>query len=87
MQEGREEKKRDKRGRRIEVQGRRVEERARNWKRVEMRWNVRRLSVRETNRRRLRRVTERAIRERCDMVLLTELLAEEGGMVWLGKDD
>ena len=47
-------------------------------------WNVMRLSVRETNRRRLRSVAERVRQERWEMVLLTELRADEEGMVWLG---
>lgn len=39
--------------------------------------------MRETSRRRLRRVAvaERVTRERWEMVLLTELRAEEGGIV------
>ena len=49
-------------------------------------WNVRRLSVRETNRRRLRSVAERVRQERWEMVLLTELKADEEGVVWLGED-
>ena len=40
-------------------------------------WNVRRLSVRETNRSRMR----------WEMVLLTELKADEKGVVWLGEDE
>ena len=47
-------------------------------------WNVRRLSVRETNRRRLRSVAERVRQERWEMVLLTELRADEEGVVWVG---
>ena len=50
-------------------------------------WNVRRLSVRETNRRRLRSVAERVRQERWEMVLLTELRADEEGVVWLGEDE
>ena len=50
-------------------------------------WNVRRLSVRETNRRRLRIVAERVRQERWEMVLLTELRADEEGVVWLGEDE
>ena len=48
-------------------------------------WNVRRLSVRETNRRRLRSVAERVRQEVWEMVLLTELRADEEGVVWLGR--
>ena len=50
-------------------------------------WNVRRLSVRETNRRRLRSVAERVRQERWEMVLLTELRSDEEGVVWLGEDE
>ena len=50
-------------------------------------WNVKRLSVRETNRRRLRSVAERVRQERWEMVLLTELRADEDGVVWLGEDE
>ena len=50
-------------------------------------WNVRRLSVRETNRRRLRSVAERVRQERWEMVLSTELRADEEGVVWLGEDE
>ena len=50
-------------------------------------WNVQRLSMREENRRRLRRVCDRVIRERWEVVLLSELLAEESGVVWLGEGE
>ena len=50
-------------------------------------WNVRKLSVRETNRRRLRSVAERVRQERWERVLLTELRADEEGVVWLGEDE
>ena len=50
-------------------------------------WNVRKLSVRETNRRRLRSVAERVRQERWEMVLLTELRADEEGVVWLVEDE
>ena len=50
-------------------------------------WNVRRLSVRETKRRRLRSVAERVRQERWEMVLLTVLRADEEGVVWLGEDE
>ena len=47
-------------------------------------WNVRRLSVSETNRRRLRSVAERVRQERWEMVLLTELRADEVGVFFWG---
>ena len=50
-------------------------------------WNVRRLSVRETNRRRLRSLAERVRQEKWEMVLLTELRADEEGVVWLGEHE
>lgn len=50
-------------------------------------WNVRRLSVRENNRRRLRRVAERVVRENWEVVLVSELKAEESGVVWLGEEE
>ena len=71
-------------GARVEVHlGRRRGDDMRYWKRTVITWNERRLSVRETNRRRLRRVAERVKRERWEMVLLTELSAK----VWLGEDE
>ena len=56
------------------------EEEMRNRKRVVVTWNARQLSVRETIRK-FRRVAERVTRKRWEMVLLTELRAEVGGMV------
>ena len=50
-------------------------------------WNVRRLSARETNRRRLRSVDEWVRQDRWEMVLLTELKADEEGVVWMGEDE
>ena len=47
-------------------------------------WNVRRLSVRETNRRRLRSVAERVRQERWEMVLLTEPEGRWGGSGLVG---
>ena len=43
--------------------------------------------MRETNRRKLRSVAERVRQERWEMVLLTELRADEEGVVWLGEDE
>jgi hypothetical protein len=50
-------------------------------------WNVQRLSMREHNRRRLRRVCERVVKEKWEIVLLTELSADESGVVWLGEHE
>ena len=58
----------------------------RNRKRVVVMWNVRRLSVTKANSQRLRRVAERLTRERWERVFLTELKAEEGGIMWLGEE-
>ena len=44
-------------------------------------WNVRRMTMREDNRRRLRSVCKRIQRERWEVVLLSELKADENGMV------
>lgn len=57
-------------GKITEVQGK-------NGERVIVTWNVRRLSVRETYRKRLRRVAERMNKEKWEVVLMTELKAEE----------
>ena len=50
-------------------------------------WNVRRLSARETNRKRLRSVAERVRQEGWEMVLLTELREDEEGVFWSGEDE
>ena len=48
-------------------------------------WNVQKLSLREENRRRLRRVCEKIEREGWEIVLLTELTAAGDGVIWLGE--
>ena len=48
-------------------------------------WNVQKLSLREENRRRLRRVCEKVEKEGWEIVLLTELTAAGDGVVWLGE--
>ena len=50
-------------------------------------WNVPRLSTREENKRRLRSVCDRVLRYICMVVLLSELLAKESGVVWLRKGE
>ena len=47
-------------------------------------WNVRSLSLRDANRRKSRMVAAYAEKCRCDVVLLSEVRAEEEGIVWLG---
>ena len=49
--------------------------------------NMRRLSVRETNRSRLVSVAVRVRQERWEMVLLTELKVDKEGVVWLGEGE
>ena len=48
-------------------------------------WNVRRLSMREHNRDRLRRILEEIGRQGWEIVLMTEIRADEKGVVWLGE--
>ena len=43
------------------------------------------MSLREENRRRLRRVCEKVEKEGWEIVLLTELTAAGDGVVWLGE--
>jgi len=50
-------------------------------------WNVQGLSVRENRRDRLRRVAERVEREGWQIVCLTELRADESGIVWMGENE
>ena len=68
---------------------RRMRERAREETigRVIVTWNLQRVSMREANRVRLRRVCERVIKEKWEIVLVSELLAESNGVVWLGENE
>ena len=50
-------------------------------------WNVQGMSVRESNRDRMRRVVDRIVREGWEVVCLTELRADGEGVVWLGEDE
>ena len=50
-------------------------------------WNVRRLSMREHNRDRLRRILDEIGRQGWEIVLMTEIRADEKGVVWLGGDE
>ena len=50
-------------------------------------WNVRRLSMREHNRERLRRILDEIGRQGWEIVLMTEIRADEKGVVWLGGDE
>ena len=55
--------------------------------RVIVKWNLQRVLMRDANRVRLRRVCERVIKEKWEIVLVSELLAEENGVVWLGENE
>ena len=50
-------------------------------------WNVQGMSVRGNNRDKMRRVTDRIIREGWEIVCLTEISAERDGVVWMGEDE
>jgi len=50
-------------------------------------WNVQRMSLRENNRGRLRRVVEYCERSGWEIVCLTELKTEDVGVVWLGEEE
>ena len=50
-------------------------------------WNVRSLSMREHNRDRLRRILDEIGRQEWEIVLMTEIRADEKGVVWLGGDE
>ena len=50
-------------------------------------WNVQGMSVRESNRERMRRVVDRVIREGWEVVCMTELRADSEGVVWLGEEE
>jgi len=63
------------------VNGRRGRER------VIVTWNVQRLSMREHNRRRLRRVVEKIVMKGWEIVLLSEISADDEGVLWLGEEE
>ncbi|MEL7302028.1 MAG: endonuclease/exonuclease/phosphatase family protein, partial [Pseudomonadota bacterium] len=50
-------------------------------------WNLQKVSLREENRRRLRRVCERIEREGWEIVLVQELSAVGKGVIWLGEGE
>ena len=50
-------------------------------------WNVRRLTMREHNRDRLRRVVGEIVNRGWEIVLMTEVKADERGVVWLGEEE
>ena len=50
-------------------------------------WNVQGMSVRENNRMRMRRVSDKIVSEGWEVACLTEIRAESEGVVWLGEDE
>ena len=52
-----------------------------------MTWNVRRMTMRDHNRKRLRSVCERIQWEEWEVVLLSALKADKNGMVLLGEEE
>ena len=50
-------------------------------------WNVQGLSLRENNRRRLRRTLAYIERRKWDITLLTEIRAESRGILWFGEEE
>ena len=50
-------------------------------------WNVQRLSMNQNNRQRLRRVIGRIIKEKWEIVLLSEIRAEEDNVIWFDERD
>ena len=50
-------------------------------------WNVQRMSMRINNRERLRRVVTRIEEEGWEIVLLSEILEDRGGVIWLGDEE
>ena len=50
-------------------------------------WNVQRLSMRINNRERLRRVVAKIEEEGWEIVMLSEILEERGGVIWLGDEE
>ena len=50
-------------------------------------WNMQRVSLREMNRRRLRRMVEFAERKEWEIVLMSELSDDDEGVLWLGEGE
>ena len=50
-------------------------------------WNLQGISMRETNRRRLRNVIGYIRQQRWQVTLITELRAENEGTIWMGEED
>lgn len=50
-------------------------------------WNVQRMTLRENNRRRLRRVLDYIERRNWQIVLLSEIKADSNGILWLGEEE
>ena len=77
------------RGRRVERNARQRQVNGRPEKNVKLivTWNGNRVSMREENRIRLRDICDRIEKEGWEIVLLTEVLAQGNGVVWLGEGD
>ena len=78
-------KRRQKRERRREERARTVEREREDIVRI-VTWNVQGLSLRENNRRRLRRVLAMIEKNEWEIVLLSELRAESKGILWFGEE-
>ena len=50
-------------------------------------WNLQRVSLREQNRGRLRRVAEWVEQRGWEVVFFTELFGEGEGVIWMGEDE
>ena len=50
-------------------------------------WNLQRVSLREQNRGRLRRVAEWVEKRGWEVVLVTELFGEGEGVIWIGENE
>ena len=83
----RRERRHERRSERRRMKNARMEGNARSEKheRKIVSWNLQNVSLREENRRRLRRVCERIEREGWEIVLVQELSAVGNGVVWLGE--
>ena len=81
--EGRYQKRKDKREARLRREGRKSVKK----KYSIVTWNVQRMSLRDYHKRKARRVAEYVKNLKWDAVLLSELLAERPGVVWLGEGE
>ena len=80
------EKRKEKRGRRQEERRQEEEGRRKDELRV-VAWNVQGMSLEGWWKRRTRRVARKAVEEKWDAVLLSEVRAERSGVLWLGQGE